>query len=210
MKKLKFIKVNPEDVKKYGTSSAIILGLIEGWCDYHKRKNIKLTENYWSGYMTYEMVEEQTGIPARTARRRINDLVNTGVITWACFSKVSYDKRRWYRRVDHGSKMEPTHSDKMELPPVQNGTFESSKMEPTITNTSTNTSNNTSITKITGNSTGVENLITQYKITENKEEYLRWLINKIKYIPTSKQELKEYNEYKNDMETALEIIKQMK
>ena len=133
--------------------------------------------------------------------KRLNSLKDRG------FIKIHYHNKKRYLTPLVSRDNPPLRDDVTPL---------TSKRIPPLREDVTNNINDNITNKInlldnnTGNSTGVENLITQYKKTDNKEEYLRWLINKIKFIPTNKQELKEYNEYKDDMETALEIIKQMK
>ena len=157
----KFIKVYPKDIKKYGTTKAILLGLIQGWCEWHKKEGNKLTNAYWSGYLTYDMISEQTGIPKYTVKKNMKSLHHMGAITYGHFSKLGYDRRRWYRRMDDdhykGDQNGPMEGTNMVPNRDQNGPMEGTKLGLTITKTSSNNSKKKSTENHTSMVTSIEN-----------------------------------------------------
>jgi len=87
-----------EDTQKYGIVKAAILGRIRWWCEYNEKNNDKFREGYyWSGWMSGSDFQEQIGLPDSTIYRRLNQLIEDGIIIKANFNKRGYDKTGWYR-----------------------------------------------------------------------------------------------------------------
>ena len=92
--------VSVEYTKKFGIVKATIISRIEFWCDYHKenKSNDKFNDGYWwSGYMSYSDIVEQTGLPYKTVRNNIQEILKDGIIIRGRFNKKGYDKTSWYR-----------------------------------------------------------------------------------------------------------------
>jgi len=95
-----FIKLYPDDVRRYDIYKAAILGLIQGWCEYHRINGNKQSDGkYWSGHLSSQNIVEQTGIPLRTVKRKLKELVEDNIIQRGNFNKKSYDATAWYRRL---------------------------------------------------------------------------------------------------------------
>ena len=186
---LKFIKVKPMDVKNYDSESALILGLIDGWCEFNrKRKHKESDGNYWSGYLTTDMISEQTGLTVRTVQRKVLQLKTQGIILVGQFGKVSYDKRRWYMR----SKLNDNLSSGNDIMSSPND-----KVVHTITNTSNNISTKTSVNKENNIYTGAMEIEIK-KLRNEISTYGKDVIDAAKRIlekgkPSQKEKLQRYN-----------------
>lgn len=87
-----------ENAIKFGLIKAVILGIIQKWCDYNKKnKNHFYDGFYWSGHMTPKDFSEQTGIKENTIRTYLKELLNDKIIIAGNYNKKAFDRTRWYR-----------------------------------------------------------------------------------------------------------------
>ena len=100
MKKEQFGYYKVEDVLEYGIVKAVIIGKIDWWCEYHKKNDNKQSDgNYWSGHLSYGDLCKQTGLPYKTVRNNMQELIRDNIIQRGNFNKLTYDATGWYRRV---------------------------------------------------------------------------------------------------------------
>lgn len=93
-----FTKVYTNDVEKYGSIRAIILGLIKSWCSTNEKSKRHFHEDfYWSGYIKEQTIAEQTGLPYSTVRKNLKWLIDNNIVVKGNFNKRKNDKTGWYR-----------------------------------------------------------------------------------------------------------------
>lgn len=140
-KENEFCYVSVDDVKKHGTTKAIILGRIRHWITFNEKRNKHFYSNhYWTGYLSANTLSKQTGIPYTTVKRSLKEMVDDCIITKGNFNtNNNLDVTRWYclPKEDQNGTFDPKY---------QNDTYEnispvSTKMvlstEPLIDNEST-------------------------------------------------------------------------
>ena len=138
----------PEDVKQYGPSRAIVLGLIRNWCRTNaKHKQYFFDDYYWSGHITQEQFVEQTGLQLKTVQRALKWLIDSKVIEKGRYNKASYDRTGWYRPTGH---FVPKVVDKLIPTTGQIVHIDMDKMSLTIPVTPYNSSKTLPITHILG------------------------------------------------------------
>jgi hypothetical protein len=87
-----------DDVKKYGATKALIIGLVKGWCKTNKNKKGYVHDGFsWSGHISIEELSENTGLKLDTAATNLKWLVDNGVLIKGNYNKVRYDRTGWYR-----------------------------------------------------------------------------------------------------------------
>lgn len=213
MKKQFKLYVDPMDVKTYDSESALILAVIDYWCDRNIKNDKKeIDGNHWSGYLTTNDISEQTGLPYKTVQRRLLRMKKEGIILVGNFGKVTFDKRRWYRR---NEVMDNLSS------PVDNLTSPVDNLGDTITNNSYNNPNNAFNEINSGYITGAtknmlypnlnDNTVWQQLITSqnefNSKNMLKWIkSNASKQMPKDPSQTKTYLECEQILELHPELF----
>ena len=174
----------PEDVKKYGASRAIVLGLIRNWCRTNaKHKQYFFDGYYWSGHITQEQFAEQTGLELKTVKRALKWLLEYKVIEKGRYNKASYDRTGWYRVT---GQIVPKVGDKMYLTTGQNVPTDRDKMSLTIPVTPFNSSKTPPITPILGEIEFIE--LNKEEIDAlTPDQRVKYFYKKNEYIKLKKQ-----------------------
>jgi hypothetical protein len=93
----KFEVYSSLDIKQYGPSKGIILGLIRKWCKINqKAKRYYYDGAYWTGHITQEEMSNQTGLDIQTTKRSLKWLIDNEIIAKGNYNKHKYDKTGWY------------------------------------------------------------------------------------------------------------------
>ena len=98
--KNEYYMVSVEDTKKYGITSAAIIGRIRWWCEYNEKNKVKDRYHinfWWSGFMSSKVLSEQLGIAHKTIETHLSKLLKNGILIKGVFNKKGYDRTSWYR-----------------------------------------------------------------------------------------------------------------